>query len=238
LSEPVIIGNATLYQGDCLEILPTLSGIDAVVTDPPYGVSLKKKTSDFRGSRHFDNGESLRASILYKDSQEHVAKLIQKAMPLLLRCAKRAVITPGARMMFAYPEPAAVSCVFTANGAGLSPWGFQCAHPILYYGKDPYLAAGMGSRPNGFKTEQPNLEQIDHPCPKPVIWMKWLVNRASFEGETILDPFMGSGTTGVAAVQLGRKFIGIELEPRYFDIACQRIEDAQRQGRLFQETAA
>ena len=63
--------------------------------------------------------------------------------------------------------------------------------------------------------------------------MVWLVSRASFAGDAVLDPFMGSGTTGVACVQLGRSFLGIEIEPRYFDIACQRIEDATRQGNLF-----
>jgi len=65
--------------------------------------------------------------------------------------------------------------------------------------------------------------------------MRWAVEKASLCDETVLDPFMGSGTTGVACAQLGRrKFVGIEIEPRYFDIACKRIEDAQRQGKLFE----
>ena len=68
--------------------------------------------------------------------------------------------------------------------------------------------------------------------------MRWLVNKASLPNETILDPFMGSGTTGVACVNLGRKFIGVEIEPRYFDIACKRIDEATRQPRLFSEPAA
>jgi len=67
-----------------------------------------------------------------------------------------------------------------------------------------------------------------------VSWMEWAINRAVRAKENVLDPFMGSGTTGVAAIQLGRKFIGIELEPRYFDIACERIENAQRQATLFE----
>lgn len=230
---PVQIGDATLYLGDCLEILPTLDRVDCIVTDPPYGIGLTKKTSDYRGSKHFDDGESLIASILYNDELDAIIDLISQAMPIILDRAERAVITPGARMMFKYPEPTAVGAVFTPNGAGRSPWGFQCSHPILYYGKCPYLADGKGSRPNGFRTEQPNKEQIDHPCPKPIEWMAWLVNRASRPSETILDPFMGSGTTGVACANLGRKFIGIEIEPKYFDIACERIEAAYAQGRLF-----
>lgn len=75
--------------------------------------------------------------------------------------------------------------------------------------------------------------QKDHPTQKPVELMKWCISHLPEGSNTILDPFMGSGTTGVAAVQMGRKFIGIEREPKYFDIACKRIEDAQRQGDMF-----
>ena len=77
------------------------------------------------------------------------------------------------------------------------------------------------------------FEHDDHPCPKPVEWALWLCERAAESGDTILDPFMGSGTTGVACVRLGRKFIGIEIEPKYFGIACKRIEDAYNQNALF-----
>jgi DNA modification methylase len=72
-----------------------------------------------------------------------------------------------------------------------------------------------------------------HPTQKSITVMKWCISQLPKPSETILDPFMGSGTTGVAAVQMGRKFIGIEREPKYFDIACKRIEDAQRQGDMF-----
>ena len=76
---------------------------------------------------------------------------------------------------------------------------------------------------------------IDHPCPKPLAWMLWLVTRGSLPGHLVIDPFMGSGTTGVACVKLGRRFIGIEIYPHYFDIACRRIEDAYRQPDMFVE---
>lgn len=78
-----------------------------------------------------------------------------------------------------------------------------------------------------------NGERVAHPTQKPLALMRWCVERANSKDETILDPFMGSGTTGVAAVQMGRQFIGIEREPKYFDIACKRIEDAQRMGDMF-----
>jgi DNA modification methylase len=231
------IHDATLYLGDCREMLPTLGRVDAVVTDPPYGVGLKRKTNDFRDSAHFDAGASLQATVVYEDSPEQIQALIHSAIPMALERSTRGAITPGCRMMFEYPRPRSVGAVYVPNGAGRDPWGFGCFNPILYYGACPYLASGRGSRPNSFSDNQPGREEIDHPCPKPIGWMLWLVNRASLPGETILDPFMGSGTTGVACANLGRRFIGIEIEPKYFDIACRRIEQAYRQPRLFVEPA-
>ena len=225
----------TLYCGDCRDILPTLGKVDAVVTDPPYGIGLATKTSDFRGSKHFDSGASLKASKLYEDSPNHVRGLIKAVIPAALAMAERAVVFPGPAMLWAYPEPASLGSVFTPNGAGRTSWGFQCTHPVLYYGKDPFLQDGKGGRPNSHRDEQPNNEKVDHPCPKPVAWMRWAIVRATRPNETILDPFMGSGTTGVAAVKLGRKFIGIEIEPKYFDIARKRISEALKQPDFFIE---
>ena len=86
---------------------------------------------------------------------------------------------------------------------------------------------------DSFSSVEP-AEKNGHPCPKPIRQMIWMVNRMTRnKDDSILDPFMGSGTTGVAAIQLGRKFIGIEREPKYFDIACKRIEQAVAQGQLF-----
>ena len=225
--------SVTLYLGDCRDVLPTLPRAQAGVTDPPYGIGLEKKTSDFRGSRHFDEGESLRASKLYQDDEAHVRALIRQTMPVFLGKVDRALVFSGPAMLWEYPEPASIGSVFTPNGAGRTAWGFQCTHPVLFYGKDPFLQDGMGGRPNSHRDEQPNSEKIDHPCPKPVAWMRWAITRASRAGETILDPFAGSGTTGVACVQLGRKFVGIELVPEYFDIACRRITDALARPDLF-----
>ena len=228
-----VIGSARLILGDCREVLPGLGKVDAVVTDPPYGIGLTKKTSDFRDSRHFDGGESLRASTLYDDDPERVRALIRSVIPTALSLAQRGLIFTGPAMLWAYPEPASVGSVFTPNGAGRTAWGFQCTHPVLFYGKDPYLQDGLGGRPNSFRDEQPNAEKVDHPCPKPLAWMRWAVGRATRQGEAVLDPFMGSGTTGIACVKLGRKFTGIDIEPRYFDIACRRIEEAHNQADLF-----
>ena len=235
--ERVQIGDCTLYRADCREVLPLLPRVDAVVTDPPYGIGLETKTSDYRGSKFFDAGASLRASNTYDDRPDYIRELVRDVIPRALAIAARGLVFSGPAMIREYPEPSSIGSVFTMAGAGRTAWGFQCTHPVLFYGKDPFLQDGLGGRPNSLKDDQPNLEKIDHPCPKPVAWMKWAVSRATRPRETILDPFMGSGTTGVACVKLGRKFIGIEIDPGYFATACKRIEQAYAQPDFFVEAA-
>jgi DNA modification methylase len=222
--EPVIIGDCTLYNADCLEVLPTLTGIDSVVTDPPYGVGLKGKLSKKRGGGQvFRDGGYTSTD----DTPEYIETVCVRAIKLCIEISPRIAMTPGVRCMWKYPEPTDVGCFFSAAGTGMSRWGFTCSQPILYYGKCPYLAKCMGSRPNSHGQTYPNdANGIDHPCAKPIRMWQWLVERASLEGMTVLDPFMGSGTTGVACIKTGRKFIGIEKEPKYFAIACDRIRKA------------
>jgi site-specific DNA-methyltransferase (adenine-specific)/modification methylase len=219
------IGRATLYCGDSRELIPTLAGVDAVITDPPYGVN-------YEGSSTRHSARDGNAYLSFDDTPENVRAV---AVPIVSECLERfprLCMTPGLRCMFDYPKPREVGAIYYPSGANAGPWGFICSQPVFYYGKCPYLAKGMGSRPNGFSTTEAT-EKNGHPCPKPIGQMKWLVNRASLPGETVFDPFMGSGTTGVACVTMERDFIGCEIEPAYFDIACKRIEDAQRQGNLF-----
>ena len=221
--KPVTIGDATLYLGDCAEVLPLLGEIDAVVTDPPYGVGLKKRVR-----KH----TSKSASVLYKDDREFIQNEIIPRIRVAIEKAPCTILICGIRCLFDYPEPTDLGCVFHSAGAGRSRWGFNGFNPILYYGKDPYLVANLGSRPNSVYASWIS-EDVDHPAPKPIKWMEWMVLRASpFENQVILDPFMGSGTTGVACANLSRKFIGIEIEPKYFDIACKRIEKAYSTGDL------
>ena len=226
-----IIGDCRLILGDCRDILPTLGPVDAVVTDPPYGVDLTTKTS-FWDTK---SGEAQQASVIYQDDPDTIAALIRTAIPMALAVAGRGAIFSGHRMLHHYPMWRSMGSAFVGGASGRDPWGFGCTNPILFYGKDPYLATGRGSRPNSFSDSANNPDKIDHPCPKPLKWMLWLVNRASLAGETILDPFMGSGTTGVACVMSDRSFIGIEREASYFETAIRRIESAYRQPRLFEE---
>lgn len=197
-----------LYLGDCLEIMKTMAdaSVDCVVTDPPYG-----------------NGTPYAS---YDDSPEHLAELVAAFMPEVLRVAKRALITCGVANIHLYPTPKWVLSWSSPAGIGSGPWGFCCWQPILAYGKDPYMQANLGRRPDSFMFNSPT-EPNGHPCPKPLEFMRWLVRRGSLPGESVIDPFMGSGTTGLACRMEGRDFVGIELDAGYFEIAKRRIERAQ-----------
>jgi len=205
------IGDATLYLGNCLEILPTLPKVDAVITDPPYGIGL-------------EYGE-------YQDTEENIASMGPKVVEIARGLARVVSVTTGNLNQYLYPKPTWTLCWFNRAGAGSGPWGFSCWQPIMCYGPDPYLAAGKGRRPDFIEWSEA-AEKNGHPCPKPYQFMFRWITRVSLSGD-ICDPFMGSGTTGVACANLGRKFIGIEIEPKYFDIACERITNAYRQQRMF-----
>ena len=211
MDNPVIIGDATLYLGDCLEILPTLPKVDAVITDPPYGIGL-------------EYGD-------YVDSIENISALGPKVVEIALGMARVVSVTTGNLNQYLYPKPTWTLFWFNRAGAGSGPWGFSCWQPIMCYGPDPYLATRKGRRADFIEWSEA-AEKNGHPCPKPYQFMFRWITRVSLSG-SICDPFMGSGTTGVACMNLGRKFIGIEIEPKYFDIACERIENAQRQARMF-----
>ena len=211
------IGDAVLYLGDCLEVMPGLVPVDSLISDPPYGV-------DFKGKAY--KGKAPDGGYEGGDHGEIAIAGINAALAL----CSRALVFPGTRLAWSYPPPAEIGAVYCPAGVGNGRWGWTCHHPILFYGKPP---AG-GSTPNSF-TSFDVSDRNGHPCPKPLRWMKWAVNKASLPDELILDPFMGSGTTGVACAKLGRRFIGIEIEPKYYDIACKRIEDAYKQPDLFIE---
>ena len=216
-----LAAGVTLYLGDCRDVLPTLGRVDAVITDPPYGVDFQGKNT--KHTSRSDDG--------YEGDDD--ARVGPEVIAAVMAQATRGLVFPGIRGMWRYPEPYEIGAVSCPSGAGNGRWGWTCSHPILYYGRPPTNEA----TPNGFTsfdTAPPN----GHPCPKPLRWMKWAVNKASLPGELVLDPFAGSGTTGVAAVQLGRKFIGIERVESYFDIARARIADALARPDLFIEKPA
>jgi DNA modification methylase len=221
----------SLHLGDCLDVLRSLpsGSVDAVITDPPYGVRFQGKNT--KHTRRKGDGY---ASLL--DDEEYVRSLVVPVIELCIEKFSRVIVTPGVRMMHMYPRADEIGGVYCPSGAGIGRWGFVCFHPILYYGKCPYTQRSMGSRPNSFSSTE-SSEKNGHPCPKPIGWMRWLVNRASLPGMTVLDPFSGSGTTGVACIESGRQFIGIEIDPGYHAIAERRINAAQAKLSLFDGVA-
>jgi len=207
------VSDIQLHLGDCLEVMKGIpdGSVDAVITDPPYG-------------NNTEYGE-------YVDTKENLRELVEKFVPEARRIAKRVLITCGVANIHTYPRTDWILSWATPAGVGSSVWGFCCWQPILAYGKDPYLSAGKGRRPDTVVFTGA-AKKNGHPCPKPLDIMKWIIERCTLSGETILDPFAGSGTTGVACVQTGRNFIGIETDPGYFAIAEKRIAEAQMQPRL------
>jgi DNA modification methylase len=225
-----IIGDAELWLGDCPEILPTLGKVDTVVTDPPYGVRLGEN-NDKRARRHG------LGKLPYESTDDTAENFEAVVVPVITKCIEtfgRVASFMGGAGISKLPAVSGLGGVYVPSGAGRNSWGFICFHAVLMYGAAPLL--NRGARPTVFYNCD-RAEINGHPVPKPISWMRWLVSLASEENETILDPFMGSGTTGVACAQLGRKFIGIEIEPKYFDIACRRIDDAYKQPRLFKDEA-
>lgn len=219
------IGDATLYLGDCMDVLPTLLKVDAVITDPPYGVELGSTAGSGNG-----HGLSLNAYETFSDTYEQFLSEIVPAINLALSLCSRGAVFTGPHI-HEQKKPDAIGGIFCPAASARHCWGFKSFLPVLLYGKAPDLH--KGSKATAItSTETVDRKTIGHPVPKPLGWMKWITDLTTRQGEVVLDPFMGSGTTGVAAIEMGRKFIGIEREQRYFDIACERIENACRQPRL------
>lgn len=194
-----------IYHGDCRQILPQLEQADAILTDPPYGLGKATEKAAYES---------------FSDDENEVKSLVD--FVLASGKADRIVMTPGQKMMFKYKEPSAVGAFYYPAGSGSCSWGFVGWQPIFYYGKDPRLQDGKGRAMNSFSSTEA-AEKNGHPCPKPVTQWAKLLLRVTREGETIIDPFMGSGTTLVCAREHGRKCIGIEIEEKYCEIAANRL---------------
>jgi site-specific DNA-methyltransferase (adenine-specific)/modification methylase len=219
----VEIGNATLYLGDCMDILPTLPKVDAVITDPPYGIGEAAGANKSRSK--------LALACDYGTSTWDDEPVSDELIGMVIGAGKHAVIFGG--NYYALPPTKCWLVWDKQNGANdfadceLAWTNLDKAVRRIVWAWNGFIRKGEMSRAAG------GWNQRSHPTEKPVGVMGWCIQQVADNPKTILDPFMGSGTTGVAAIQLGRKFIGIEREPKYFDIACKRIEQAVAQGQLF-----
>jgi len=213
--EQVTIGNATLYRGNCFDILPMLSGIDAVVTDPPYGIGFKYRS--------------------YDDSPAQYHDLMSRLVPELIR-----VTANGPCFVWQSPLKADQWHRYFPKGyriiasCKIYP---ECSRKDRCISWDPVLFWSGQSR---IQRELPRDWHVTDlrpwngytggnpvPCPRPLPQVQYFCD--SIQAATILDPFMGSGTTGVAAVRAGKRFVGIEQDPVYFRYACRRVMEAVRQ---------
>lgn len=217
MAEKVTIGNAELWHGDCREILPLLPQSDLILTDPPYGID-------------YGNAGGFAESSGWKNWRG-TAEWDKERPPgwmfgLMLEKGKECVIWGGNYFTDVLP-PTMRWLVWDKGQRNFSladcefAWSSQQqAARVLTLARAEALQDGK-----------------EHPTQKPVRLMEWCLDMHP-KAQTVCDPFMGAGTTGVAAVKMGRTFVGIEREPKYFEIACKRIEDAQRQASMFEQPAA
>ena len=216
------IGNATLYLGDCREILPTLPKVDLVLTDPPYGIGADKGAA-VGGTDA--TGRYLRRPKQYDGGWDDERPTPEQLSAVV--CAANAAIIWGGNY-FADVLPRGCRWLF---------WDKLNSMPSYSDGEIAWTNLS-GVAVKKFTQCNNGLASLcdgerNHPTQKPVRLIEWCLKLAPKTTSTVADPFMGSGTTGVACANLGKTFYGIEREPKYFDIACQRIENAYRQERLF-----
>jgi len=213
---PVTIGDATLYLGDCRDILPTLTGVDAVVTDPPYGIS-------------------------------HPCNFHERGRGNLAQCNDYPDVFGDDKPFDPTPFLAIAPCLFWgANyfadrlppSSGWIVWDKErpdtldqstCELAWTNFVKGVRRIKHLW---NGMMRASEQGENY-HPTQKPVIVLQWILSLPWTPKGTIFDPYMGSNPTGVACARLGRRFIGCEIEPKYFEIACERIDREYAQGKLF-----
>lgn len=214
-----IIGDATLILGDCLEILPTLDKMDAVVTDPPYGINIIENNN----KKYY--GESVQKEFKNIKWDEDVP--VSQIFKEIFKKSRNQIIFGGNYFLeYLHSTP----CYIIWDKRGTLP-KVPFADTEFAWTSFKKMSKKYTVIQHGFIKDDD--EKKTHPTQKPVLLFNQILSDFTKENELICDPFMGSGTTGVAALNLGRKFIGIEIEESYFDIACKRIEDAHSQPSLF-----
>jgi site-specific DNA-methyltransferase (adenine-specific) len=228
-----VIGNATLYLGDCLKVLPHVGMVDAVITDPPFtaaGGSTNGRSSEL-DSQFFRH---------WLTDVVNTIKAVTRSNGCAFMCCDWRTLSDvrvawrevGERMSSSARDWEVVQAlVWDRETIGMGT-PFRNSFEMIAFARGGDFSTDGWARdmPTVFRVRWPYGKHEHHGAEKPVELMAQFVELVS---GTILDPFMGSGTTGVAAVQAGRKFVGIEVEPKYFEIACERIRDATRQERMF-----
>ena len=209
------IGDCTLHLGDSLALLPTIGQVHAVVTDPPYGIKADRdRNSERWGWKDYGNGGW--------DNERPSPEL----MAAVLAAAKHTVVWGGNYFPDMLPaSPLSKWLVWDKGQEGFSLADCEFA----------WCSFEGAIRRKTYSRSLAMQDGKEHPTQKALGVMEWCLDQLPKGCSVILDPFMGSGTTGVACAKTGRSFVGIERAPAYFDIACRRIEEAYKQPRLFAE---
>jgi len=231
----VVIGNATLYCGDAREVLPLLPPADLVVTDPPWD-----QASGIPGA---DDPRALFAAVAPRIARARCAAVqlgcytdpcfcapLASLLPFFHACWLRYVPSSYRGRVLVESDVAYVYGQPPASVPGRRVIPAQCMSASREPSEQDFLRRHGRNRAPG--VARATTDALPHPMIRHVKHMRWLIEWHSDAGETVCDPFMGSGTAGVAAASLGRPFIGIEIDPEYFDLACERIDQAQRQQRI------
>ena len=224
MTDIVRIGDATLYHADCRDVLPTMPKFDLLLTDPPYGIGIDRAMAASSGGK--SGGMKAHKGDYVASGWDDEALTADAAASLIEKCGL-SILWGGN-----YYGLAASQCwlvwdkQINGNFAACELAWTNLKKPVQ---KFTWMWNGM--------LRQGGEERNGHPTQKPLALMQWCLTHAP-DAKTVLDPFMGSGTTGVACAQSGRSFTGIERERKYFDIACERIERAYAQGKLFQPEPA
>jgi DNA modification methylase len=216
-----IIGDCRLLLGDCAEVLPTLGQVDAVLTDPPFGI---KMAGGVRGGGYDGFGKGIKRQPKIYTGDWDASRPSADVFALILSASQQQIIWGG--NYFSDLLPASQKWLFwdklqtmPSYSDGELAWTNLSGTSLK---KFTYAGAGLMARE----------KEREHPTQKPIELMRWCLGFLP-DAMTVLDPFMGSGTTLVAAAKAGRPAVGIEIDPDYFDIACRRVEAAYRQPDLF-----
>ena len=209
MAEKVMIGNAELWHGDCREVLP-LVAFDAIVTDPPYGVDYAAGGSRMQKVRGRIEGDKTPPDVAHL---AHGPAIIWGGNNF---CDQ----LPRSTGWLVWDKTHAATCEHSQAEIAWS----NVTRTVRHY-REAY---------HGFMRQR---DGWFHPTQKPPGLMRWCIGFVP-AAQTICDPYMGSGTVGIAAMELGRKFIGMEIHRPYFDIACERISRAQAQGQMFAPESA
>ena len=226
----VVIGDSILYQGDCVNVMEALDPVDAVVTDPPYGINIA--ATGTIGGTTTRGGNKIESKDYGKDDWDKEGLSVEQ-WEAIRKIAPQYIVWGGNHL-----------AGIMGPSAGVLLWDKKCKNGWDDTFSDAEIAwTNAISRAKmfrhlwigAFRASEQGANVRQHPTQKPIVLMEWCLSFV--KGQTIIDPFMGSGTTGVACVKQGRSFIGIERDSKYFEICCNRIEGALRQPDMFVETA-